>query len=107
MPDPVAGVDPNRLVDGCDAGVDAGLPKRLGCPEGAVAAGAGESAGFGAPKEKVGVDEAGAAEEAAGLAPNKPPPDAAGVELPEVAADAPPAFPKLNPAGFAALAEAA
>lgn len=107
MPGPDAGVDPNKLAGGCDAGVDAGLPKRLGCPEGAVATGAGESVGFGAPKEKAGVDEAGAAEDAAGLAPNSPPPEAAGVELPEVAADAPPVFPKLNPAGFAAFAEVA
>lgn len=53
------------MLEGCDAVVDAGLPKRLLCPEG-VAAEEDESAGFGAPKENVGVDEAGAADDAAG-----------------------------------------
>lgn len=53
------------MPEGCGAIPEAGLAKRLLCPEAAGAV-EGVSEGLGVPKANVGADEAGAAEGAAG-----------------------------------------
>lgn len=65
VPAAEAGLAPNTLGDCCVPDAGPALPNKLLCPIGAAAA-EGGSDDLEAPKEKLGVDDAGAADDAAG-----------------------------------------